>query len=74
MILAKIEKDGLLDMRHCLVQEGAKITELRNAGFLDFVEAEQPKCDTGFVAVESLEVVNGKMVQSWKVEVDTLNA
>lgn len=71
MVLAKFDKDGLLDMRHCLVEEGAKITELRNAGFLDFVEAEQPKCDTGFVAVESLEVVNGKLVQSWKVEIDT---
>ena len=70
MLLARINKDGLLDMRRCLIEEGAKITELRNAGFIDFVEAEQPKCDTGFVVVESLEVVNGKMVQSWKVEVD----
>lgn len=59
MVLAKFDKDGLLDMRHCLVEEGAKITELRNAGF---------------VAVESLNVVNGKLVQSWKVEVDTPNA
>ena len=74
MTLARMNGNGLIDITYCSLNEGAKITELRNAGFLDFVEAEQPKCDTGFVVVESLNVVNGKMVQSWKVEVDTSNA
>lgn len=72
MILAKIDNDGLLDMRYCLVQDGAKITELRNSGFLDFVESEQPKCDSGFISVDSYEIMNGKIVQSWEVKVDPM--
>lgn len=67
MILAKVDVNGLLDLRHCDIVEGTKITDLRNAGFLEFVQAEQPQCDTGFHSVESLDVVDGKIIQSWKI-------
>ena len=70
MLLAQIYKDGLLDLRNCYPSEGAKITELRNAGFLDFVESEQPQCETGFHAVDSCVVENGKVVQSWTIDID----
>ena len=68
MELAKLDKDGLLDLRYCDIREGAKITELRNAGFLDFVESEQPTCEPGYNVVESIDEVGGKLVQSWRIE------
>lgn len=68
--LAKIDKDGLLDLRHCYNQEGAKITELRNAGYLDFVSSEMPQCESGFHVVEHINEVGGKLLQTWSVEPD----
>lgn len=46
------------------------MAELRNAGFLDFVPSEQPTGEPGTSVVESLDVVDGKLVQSWRVVED----
>lgn len=70
MILAKRNKDGTIDLIDCSMKQGAYITELRNAGFLDFVPSEQPKGEQGTSVVESLDVVDGKLVQSWRVVED----
>lgn len=70
MKLAKIGSDGFIDIVECDTKIGRKITELRNAGFLDFVPSEQPQCDSGYKSVDSFTVENGKIVQSWEVKID----
>ena len=40
--LAKYVQGEPLDLRRVDKSQGAYITELRNAGFLDFVPSEQP--------------------------------
>lgn len=70
MELAKILPDGTVDLRFCSPLQGERMTQLRDAGFLNFVPSEQPQADTGFVAVDSFEVVNGCVVQSWTIKVD----
>ena len=46
---------------------GAYVTELRESGYLDFVPSEQPTPEPGKVVVESLEIIGGKVVQSWEI-------
>lgn len=68
IILAKKQEDGLLDMHQCsLKKQGALITQLRDSGFLDFVGAEQQQCDDDSQVVEHLNIIDGKLVQSWEV-------
>lgn len=55
------------DLRQVYIKEGAYITELRESGFLDFVPSEQPTPEPGKVVVESLEIIGGKVVQSWEI-------
>ena len=55
-------------MRWCDPQQGVKITELRSAGFLDFVASKQPTAKSGEIAVDSFAVINGKIVQSWSIQ------
>lgn len=74
MELAKILPDGTVDIRFCPPSMGERMAQLRDAGFLDFVPGERPQADTGFVAVDSFEVVSGKLVQSWKVKIDPTTA
>ena len=71
MELAKILPDGTIDLRYCDPKMGSKVTELRNAGFLDFVKSEQPKCETGYIATDSFTIIDGKVVQSWETKIDT---
>jgi hypothetical protein len=71
MELAKILEDGTVDVRSCDAQLGALMAQLRNAGFLDYVPSEQPTCESGYKAVDSFVVENGKVVQSWTIEIDT---
>ena len=68
--LAKYVQGEPLDLRRVDKSQGAYITELRNAGFLDFVPSEQPTSEPGTSVVESLDVVDGKLVQSWRVVED----
>ena len=68
MELAKIDTNGLLDLRYCDNSLGAKITELRNAGFLDFVSSEQPQCNPGEIAVDSFTIEGGKVIQHWEIQ------
>lgn len=70
MILARYEDGEPLDVRFVSEIRGSYVTELREAGFLDFVASEQPQCDTGFVAVDSYVVKDGKLVQSWEIKTD----
>ena len=69
MVLAKIldPESGLMDIQNVDFRQGSKITELRQAGYLQFVATEQPAVNDGEKAVETLEVVNGKIVQSWTI-------
>lgn len=64
MKLARINDDGTIDLVDCPVKDGKRLTELRNTGYLDFVEAEQPQDD----AVESFDVDNGIIQQKWNIE------
>lgn len=70
MILAKHIDGEPLDVRFVSEIQGSYVTELRETGFLDFVASEQPQCDTGFVAVDSYVVKDGKLVQSWEIKTD----
>lgn len=70
MELAKFDSDGLIDIRSCDPALGARLTSLRNAGFLDYVRGEQPQVENGFIAVDTHSVVNGKIVQFWEIKVD----
>lgn len=70
MELAKILPDGSVDIRFCPPGRGEKMAQLREAGFLDYVPTEQPKADTGFVTVDSFEIIDGRIVQSWSTIFD----
>lgn len=72
MELAKILDDGTIDLRSCSPLEGERMTQLREAGFLNFVPSEQPQVETGFTAVDSFEIQNGNVVQKWEVKIDSL--
>lgn len=74
MELAKILPDGTADIRFCPPSHGERMAQLREAGFLNFVPTEQPQADTGFVAVDSFEVKNGRVVQSWEIKIDPVAA
>lgn len=71
MELAKILEDGSIDLRCCDYKEGTRMTKLRESGFLDFVASEQPQVEPGQRAVDTFNVIDGKIHQSWSVEVDT---
>ena len=71
MELAKILPDGTIDLRYCDPKMGSKVTELRNAGFLDFVPSEQPKCEAGYIAKDTFAIVDGKLVQSWEIKTES---
>lgn len=71
MELAKILPNGTIDLRYCDPKIGSRVTELRNAGFLDFVASEQPQCDAGYIATDSFTIIDGKVVQSWETKIDT---
>ena len=67
LLLAKYVPGEPLDLRCVDSRAGAYLTELRNAGFIDFVASEQPTAEPGKAVVETLEIVDGKMVQSWHI-------
>lgn len=71
MELAKILNDGTVDIRSCDTQLGALMAQLRGDGFLDYVPSEPPMCESGYKAVDSFAVKNGKIVQSWSIVIDT---
>ena len=70
MELAKILSNGTIDLRYCNPTNGSRVTELRNAGFLDFVPSEQPQCDSGYIAKDTFTIIDGKVVQSWETKID----
>lgn len=67
LLLAKYTPGEPLDLRCIDTRAGAYITELRESGYLDFVPSEQPTPEPGKVVVESLEIIGGKVVQSWEI-------
>lgn len=46
------------------------MAELRNTGFLDFVPSSQPQVEPGKIAVDTFNIVDGKVVQSWSIQAD----
>lgn len=70
MKLAKINQDGTIDLIDCPREQGERMAELRNTGFLDFVPSAQPQVEPGMIAVDTFDVVDGKLVQSWNVQQD----
>lgn len=69
MELARIDENGLLDISFCSPEIGSKFTELKNNGFLEFVSKKQPAVEDGYAAIDSYEVIDGKLVQSWSIKV-----
>lgn len=75
MELAKIGLDGyILIVRYDndSSYDRSRIEEYKSEGFLEFVGSEQPQADTGFVAVDSFEEIDGKLYQSWSIKQDSL--
>lgn len=69
VLLAKFYGVGQpLDLREIDTQQGLYITELREAGFVDFVASKQPMEQPGKAIIESLEMIDGKLVQSWSIQ------
>lgn len=68
ILLAKYIPGEPLDLRCVDSKVGAYLTELRESGFLDFVASERPTPEPGKVVVESLEIIGGKVVQSWSIQ------
>lgn len=69
-ILARINKDNLIDVVCCPTSNGSRMTELRESGYLDFVASEQPQVESGQIAVDSYKIIDGKMVQFWEIKTD----
>lgn len=67
ILLAKYTQWCPLRLIKADTRAGAYITELRESGYLDFVPSEQPTPEPGKVVVESLEIIGGKVVQSWDI-------
>ena len=74
LLLAKYVPGEPLDLRCVDSRAGAYLTELRESGFLDFVPSEQPTAEPGKVVVESLEIIGGKVVQSWEIRDEPASA
>ena len=72
MELAQIDNEGMIDVRFCDPNNGVKMANLRNAGFLNLVSSIQPTVQDGEVAVDSYKEENGKLVQYWEVKVDSV--
>ena len=72
MELAKIDNEGMIDVRFCDPNNGVKMANLRNAGFLNLVSSIHPTVQDGEVAVDSYKEENGKLVQYWEVKVDSV--
>lgn len=62
----------MIDVRFCDPNNGVKMANLRNAGFLNLVSSIQPTVQDGEVAVDSYKEENGKLVQYWEVKVDSV--
>lgn len=67
ILLAKYTPGNPLRLICVDTRAGAYVTELRESGYLDFVPSEQPTPEPGKVVVESLEIIGGKVVQSWEI-------
>ena len=67
ILLMKYVPGEVYDLRQVYIKEGAYITKLRESGFLDFVASEKPTPEPGKVVVETLEIIGGKVVQSWEI-------
>ncbi len=61
-------KDEPIDVRLVDTKQGEYLTELRESGFLDFVPCEPPTEQPGKSVVESYNIIDGKLVQSWIVQ------
>lgn len=61
-------KDEPIDVRLVDTKQGEYLTELRESGFLDFVPCEPPTEQPGKSVVESYQIIDGKLVQSWIVQ------
>lgn len=57
-----------LDVRLVDTKQGEYLTELRESGFLDFVPCEPPTEQPRKSVVESYNIIDGKLVQSWNVQ------
>ena len=71
MELARINNDGTIDLVNCPREQGERMAELRNTGFLDFLPSKQPQTEPGRIAVDSFAIVEGKVVQTWSIQADT---
>lgn len=67
ILLAKYTPGSPLRLIRVDTRAGAYVTKLRDSGYLDFVPSVQPTAEPGKVVVESLEIIGGKVVQSWEI-------
>ena len=69
ILLAKYFGIGMpLDVRQVDTKQGEYLTELRESGFLDFIPCEPPTEQPGKSVVDSYDVIDGNLVQSWIVQ------
>ena len=67
ILLAKYTHGSPLRLICVDTRAGAYVTKLRDSGYLDFVPSVQPTPEPGKAVVETLEVVDGKIVQYWHI-------
>lgn len=70
MDLARINEDGLLELINSSTYKNENIALLKDSGFLEFVPSNPPQVEKGYTAVDSFEVKDGKLYQSWEIKPD----
>lgn len=67
MELAKLNTDGILDLRCCNPNEVKRFKMLKEEGFLEFVPSEIPPVDLYSMAKDSYTILDGKIYQKWVI-------
>lgn len=70
MDLARVNEEGVLEVINGSAYKGKDISLMQNSGFLEFVPSEQPQAAEGYTAVDYFEEKDGKLYQSWRIELD----
>lgn len=70
MQLAKINKDGMIDLRDCHPDNTGKLFRLIDDGFLEFVSEDKPMTKDGELAIDHFEMKDNRIFQSWSIAVD----
>jgi hypothetical protein len=70
MELAKLLHGGALSLLSCESNTCDEYNELIKDGYMEFIPAVRPEVPSGHIEVDTFSVIDGKLVQAWRIEVD----